>query len=94
MPLSPSSFCISHLNPLHLYLSTSFFLLQAMSVSETWYTIKDHGTNYCNLYNLMEGKITDFQYSVLNDLNSFDRMSKIGRGFGWCLTANWQKLSP
>ncbi|XP_046873386.1 uncharacterized protein LOC124465566 isoform X2 [Hypomesus transpacificus] len=27
----------------------------AMSVSETWYTIKDHGTNYCNLYNLMEG---------------------------------------
>lgn len=29
--------------------------LKAMSVSETWYAIKDHGTNYCNLYNLMEG---------------------------------------
>lgn len=28
-----------------------------MSISETWYAIKDHGTNYCNLYNLMEGKI-------------------------------------
>lgn len=27
-----------------------------MSISETWYAIKDHGTNYCNLYNLMEGK--------------------------------------
>lgn len=27
-----------------------------MSVSETWYAIKDHGTNYCNLYNLMEGE--------------------------------------
>ncbi len=30
---------------------------QAMSVSETWYAVTDHGTNYCNLYNLMEGKI-------------------------------------
>ncbi|XP_036378461.1 uncharacterized protein LOC118773572 [Megalops cyprinoides] len=29
--------------------------VSAMSVSETWYTILDHGTNYCNLYNLMEG---------------------------------------
>ncbi|TRY85048.1 hypothetical protein DNTS_009548 [Danionella cerebrum] len=29
--------------------------VSAMSVSETWYAIKDHGTNYCNLYNLMEG---------------------------------------
>ncbi|KAM7390873.1 hypothetical protein PAMA_008867 [Pampus argenteus] len=28
---------------------------KAMSISETWYAIKDHGTNYCNLYNLMEG---------------------------------------
>ncbi|KAK7881357.1 hypothetical protein WMY93_029766 [Mugilogobius chulae] len=28
---------------------------QAMSISQTWYAIKDHGTNYCNLYNLMEG---------------------------------------
>ncbi|XP_037392403.1 uncharacterized protein LOC119262942 isoform X2 [Pygocentrus nattereri] len=27
----------------------------AMSVSETWYAVRDHGTNYCNLYNLMEG---------------------------------------
>lgn len=29
---------------------------QAMSISETWYIIEDHGTNYCNLYNLIEGK--------------------------------------
>ncbi|XP_068160630.1 uncharacterized protein [Antennarius striatus] len=29
--------------------------VSAMSVSETWYAIKDHGTNYCNLYNLLEG---------------------------------------
>ncbi|XP_044194857.1 uncharacterized protein LOC122972145 [Thunnus albacares] len=29
--------------------------VSAMSISETWYAIKDHGTNYCNLYNLMEG---------------------------------------
>lgn len=30
---------------------------QAMSVSETWYAVTDHGTNYCNLYNLIEGKV-------------------------------------
>ncbi|KAL7874398.1 hypothetical protein SRHO_G00053680 [Serrasalmus rhombeus] len=29
--------------------------VSAMSVSETWYAVRDHGTNYCNLYNLMEG---------------------------------------
>ncbi|XP_052452733.1 uncharacterized protein LOC128013649 [Carassius gibelio] len=29
--------------------------VSAMSVSETWYAVTDHGTNYCNLYNLMEG---------------------------------------
>uniref|UniRef100_A0A8C9RCU7 Uncharacterized protein n=1 Tax=Scleropages formosus TaxID=113540 RepID=A0A8C9RCU7_SCLFO len=29
--------------------------VSALSVSETWYTVLDHGTNYCNLYNLMEG---------------------------------------
>lgn len=28
-----------------------------MSISESWYAVKDHGTNYCNLYNLMEGEI-------------------------------------
>ncbi|KAG9333748.1 hypothetical protein JZ751_010299 [Albula glossodonta] len=27
----------------------------ALSVSEAWYTLIDHSTNYCNLYNLMEG---------------------------------------
>ncbi|KAF0028413.1 hypothetical protein F2P81_019500 [Scophthalmus maximus] len=38
--------------------SSHFFTschVSAMSVSESWYAIKDHGTNYCNLYNLMEG---------------------------------------
>ncbi|XP_034167843.2 uncharacterized protein LOC117599068 [Pangasianodon hypophthalmus] len=29
--------------------------VSAMSVSETWYAVTDHGTNYCNLYNLIEG---------------------------------------
>uniref|UniRef100_A0A3B4F4E7 Uncharacterized protein n=1 Tax=Pundamilia nyererei TaxID=303518 RepID=A0A3B4F4E7_9CICH len=29
--------------------------VSGMSISETWYAIKDHGTNYCNLYNLIEG---------------------------------------
>ncbi|CAL8398402.1 unnamed protein product [Arctogadus glacialis] len=29
--------------------------ISAMSVSESWYRVKDHGANYCNLYNLMEG---------------------------------------
>ncbi|XP_046704040.1 uncharacterized protein LOC124385027 [Silurus meridionalis] len=36
----------------------SFFThchVSAMSVSETWYAVIDHGTNYCNLYNLIEG---------------------------------------
>ena len=27
-----------------------------MSISESWYAVKDHGTNYCNLYNLVEGE--------------------------------------
>uniref|UniRef100_A0AAV2JLH9 Uncharacterized protein n=1 Tax=Knipowitschia caucasica TaxID=637954 RepID=A0AAV2JLH9_KNICA len=35
--------------------SPSLTLQRAMSISQTWYAIKDHGTNYCNLYNLMEG---------------------------------------
>lgn len=30
-----------------------------MSVSENWYVVRDQGTNYCNLYNLMEGETTD-----------------------------------
>ncbi|XP_034037132.1 uncharacterized protein LOC117519946 [Thalassophryne amazonica] len=29
--------------------------VSAMSISESWYSVRDHGTNYCNLYNLMEG---------------------------------------
>lgn len=34
-----------------------------MSVSENWYVVRDQGTNYCNLYNLMEGETT----STLNE---------------------------
>uniref|UniRef100_A0A8C6U921 Uncharacterized protein n=1 Tax=Neogobius melanostomus TaxID=47308 RepID=A0A8C6U921_9GOBI len=34
---------------------TTPFKKHAMSISQTWYAIKDHGINYCNLYNLMEG---------------------------------------
>lgn len=39
-------YCILKTNDIH----------QAMSVSETWYAVTDHGTNYCNLYNLIEGQ--------------------------------------
>lgn len=28
-----------------------------MSISQSWYAVKDHGTNYCNLYNLLEGEL-------------------------------------
>ncbi|XP_041823417.1 uncharacterized protein LOC121628459 isoform X2 [Melanotaenia boesemani] len=38
--------------PYHFFTSCH---VSAMSISENWYAIKDHGTNYCNLYNLMEG---------------------------------------
>ncbi|KAK2859314.1 hypothetical protein Q5P01_003934 [Channa striata] len=36
------------------YLFYSGCHVAAMSISEAWYLIKDHGTNYCNLYNLLE----------------------------------------
>ncbi|XP_061821938.1 uncharacterized protein [Nerophis lumbriciformis] len=29
--------------------------ISAMSISQTWFVVRDHGNNYCNLYNLMEG---------------------------------------
>ncbi|XP_066579424.1 uncharacterized protein LOC136769633 isoform X2 [Amia ocellicauda] len=29
--------------------------VSALSVSEAWYAIIDYGTNYCNLFNLIEG---------------------------------------
>uniref|UniRef100_A0A3Q4ASB0 Uncharacterized protein n=1 Tax=Mola mola TaxID=94237 RepID=A0A3Q4ASB0_MOLML len=37
--------------------SYHFFTYCHISVGfrSTWYAIRDHGTNYCNLYNLMEG---------------------------------------
>ncbi|XP_061614416.1 uncharacterized protein LOC133470264 [Phyllopteryx taeniolatus] len=55
-----------HISPLKKYKDSLHFRLvpyyfftfchvSAMSISETWYVIKDHGTNYCNLYNLIEG---------------------------------------
>ncbi|KAJ8279959.1 hypothetical protein COCON_G00070250 [Conger conger] len=41
----------------------------AMSVSETWYAVHDHGTNYCNLYNLIDGsgltEAPDIIYTVI-----------------------------
>uniref|UniRef100_A0A3P9KVF5 Uncharacterized protein n=1 Tax=Oryzias latipes TaxID=8090 RepID=A0A3P9KVF5_ORYLA len=37
------------------FLFFSFCHVSAMSVSESWYAVRDHGTNYCNLYNLIEG---------------------------------------
>ncbi|XP_061661969.1 uncharacterized protein LOC133493047 isoform X2 [Syngnathoides biaculeatus] len=54
-----------HISPFKKYMDSIHFRLvpyyfftschvSAMSISETWYVIKDHGTNYCNLYNLIE----------------------------------------
>ncbi|KAJ0022711.1 hypothetical protein NQD34_014845 [Periophthalmus magnuspinnatus] len=48
-----------HVDNIHIRLMPFRFFtcchISAMSISQTWYAIKDHGTNYCNLYNLMEG---------------------------------------
>ncbi|XP_056869178.1 uncharacterized protein LOC130513917 [Takifugu flavidus] len=55
-----------HVSPFRRYVENINFRLvpyhfftcchvSAMSISETWYAVKDHGTNYCNLYNLLEG---------------------------------------
>ncbi|XP_061521731.1 uncharacterized protein LOC133396211 [Phycodurus eques] len=55
-----------HISPLKKYQDSLHFRLapyyfftfchvSAMSISETWYVVRDHGTNYCNLYNLIEG---------------------------------------
>ncbi|XP_037133398.1 uncharacterized protein LOC119137899 isoform X1 [Syngnathus acus] len=55
-----------HMQPIKRYVDVIHFRLlpyyfhnfchvSAMSISEIWYLIKDHGTNYCNLYNLMDG---------------------------------------
>ncbi|CAL1576599.1 unnamed protein product [Knipowitschia caucasica] len=48
-----------HVDNIHIRLAAFRFFtcchVSAMSISQTWYAIKDHGTNYCNLYNLMEG---------------------------------------
>nr|XP_057916415.1 uncharacterized protein LOC131108958 isoform X2 [Doryrhamphus excisus] len=38
--------------PYHFFTCCSVW---AMSISERWYVVEDHGSNYCNLYNLMEG---------------------------------------
>lgn len=43
--------------------------LQAMSVSENWYVVRDQGTNYCNLYNLMEGETTNKLTASFNVVN-------------------------
>ncbi|KAJ3611167.1 hypothetical protein NHX12_021183 [Muraenolepis orangiensis] len=34
--------------------------VSAMSISESWYRVKDQGRNYCNLLNLMEEVTTDW----------------------------------
>ncbi|XP_060928020.1 uncharacterized protein LOC133002262 isoform X2 [Limanda limanda] len=48
-----------YVDDINFRLGHSYFFtcchVSAMSISETWYAIKDHGTNYCNLYNLIEG---------------------------------------
>lgn len=40
-----------------------------MSVSESWYVVRDQGTNYCNLYNLMEGETTNQLNEAFNVTN-------------------------
>uniref|UniRef100_W5MWR2 Uncharacterized protein n=1 Tax=Lepisosteus oculatus TaxID=7918 RepID=W5MWR2_LEPOC len=44
--------------------------VSALSVSEAWYTVIDYGTNYCNLFNLVEGSgltsVSDYK-EVTND---------------------------
>ncbi|KAM7390879.1 hypothetical protein PAMA_008873 [Pampus argenteus] len=49
--------------------------VSAMSISETWYAIKDHGTNYCNLYNLMEGKIGQQYGSGLTEVGGYKEVT-------------------
>ncbi|TNN50105.1 hypothetical protein EYF80_039711 [Liparis tanakae] len=53
---SPLRSDVDHINfrlvPFHFFSSCH---VSAMSVSQTWYIVKDNGANYCNLYNLMEG---------------------------------------
>lgn len=56
--------------------------LQAMSVSENWYVVRDQGTNYCNLYNLMEGETTSTlneAFSVININTIQPTMSKTAK---------------
>ncbi|KAL2085667.1 hypothetical protein ACEWY4_018987 [Coilia grayii] len=49
----------SHIDDITFHLvSFGFFThcsVSGMSVSESWYAVKDNGGNYCNLYNLMDG---------------------------------------
>ena len=41
---------------------TLFILFKGYSTSETWYAILDFGTNYCNLHNLLTGKLLNAFY--------------------------------
>ena len=42
-------------------------LLQGYSTSQTWYAVMDYGTNYCNLFNLIQGVYiyVIFQHSLV-----------------------------
>ena len=46
---------VSLLNKRIKRFSLSLSFTQGFSTSETWYAVLDDGTNYCNLYNLVDG---------------------------------------
>lgn len=63
-----------------------------MSVSETWYAVTDHGTNYCNLYNLIEGNSLHTQLKYFPLICTFTfihtyMLNALLKSLGWYL---WQ----
>ena len=41
-------------------------MFQGKSRSETWYAVFDHGTNYCNLHNLLTGIVITSSHALYN----------------------------
>ncbi|XP_051872545.1 uncharacterized protein LOC127570767 isoform X1 [Pristis pectinata] len=71
-----------HTTPVHKYVDNLTFKLTSslskrscyvsgFSVSELWYSVLDHGTNYCNLHNLIEGSGLDKVSGYSESTNNF-----------------------
>ncbi|XP_062898455.1 uncharacterized protein LOC134343618 [Mobula hypostoma] len=71
-----------HTTPVHKYVDDLTFKLTSsldkkscyvsgFSVSELWYAVFDHGTNYCNLHNLIEGSGLDKVSGYTESTNNF-----------------------